>query len=197
MTETFAVIAAVLLVARLVMFVALHVRPSPYNVVEHAVSDYAVGPTRRLSTAMTWTTGVAWVAMAVATIGVGQWPDRTSIAVQFFMLAAIFMILPFLPTDVEGERHTRTGLIHYLAAIAWFAVCTSLTGNLTRHLGSVAVLGGILTILRWVVIVSLGVSVIALVVRMLRPRLFGISERVFILAVNLYFLLAAIAMLVR
>ena len=42
----FAVIALVLGVARLAIFIALHFVRSDYNPVRHAVSDYAVGPTR-------------------------------------------------------------------------------------------------------------------------------------------------------
>ena len=59
MTTLFATIALVLGLARLVMFIALHRVESDYNVVEHAVSDYAVGRTRALSSVMTWTTALS------------------------------------------------------------------------------------------------------------------------------------------
>ena len=46
MLTALAVLALILGVARLIMFVAIHVVPSEYNIVNHAVSDYVVGPTR-------------------------------------------------------------------------------------------------------------------------------------------------------
>ncbi|MEG9227640.1 hypothetical protein [Aeromicrobium sp. Sec7.5] len=52
MTTLFAAIALVLGLARLVMFIALHRVESDDNVVEHAVSDDAVGPTRTGGTAL-------------------------------------------------------------------------------------------------------------------------------------------------
>ena len=60
MTTALAAVALVLGVARLAMFIALHLVPSDYNIVQHAVSDYAVGPTRRLATTITWTSAVSW-----------------------------------------------------------------------------------------------------------------------------------------
>lgn len=44
MTTALAAVALVLGIARLAMFIALHLVPSDYNIVQHAVSDYAVGP---------------------------------------------------------------------------------------------------------------------------------------------------------
>ena len=97
MTITFAAAAAGLFLSRLVLFVALHLARSDYTIVEHAVSDYAVGPTRRLSTAMTWLTAAGWACLAVA-VWSGDWGNRGSIGIWPAILAVIFMALPLVPT---------------------------------------------------------------------------------------------------
>jgi hypothetical protein len=182
MTTALAVVAAALFLVRLGLFVALHLVRSDYNPIEHAVSDYAVGPTRRLSTASTWITAVAWAALAGAV-------DDGSTRLWLLILAAIFLALPFIPTDLEGARRTAIGRIHYLAAIAWFAISYSLTGTFVRQY-DVAVL----TVLHWIALVSLIALVVAVVVRPLRRRFFGISERIFLVSINLFYLAVAIAL---
>ncbi|TDD63394.1 DUF998 domain-containing protein [Kribbella antibiotica] len=184
-TALAAVAAAALLLIRLGLFVALHVVRSDYNPIEHAVSDYAVGPTRRLSTIAAWVWGAAWVALAFAV-------DSASARVWLLVLAVIFVALPFIPTDLEGTRQTVIGRVHYVAAVAWFAISFSLMSTFTDRY-DVAVL----TVLRWIALVSLAALVIALVVRPLRRRFFGLSERAFIVAVNLFYLIVAILTVTR
>lgn len=193
MTTVLATIAAVLLLVRLVLFVALHVVPSDYSPVRHAVSDYAVGRTRPLSTAMTWTTALAWAALAVAVAGT-SWDEKAEVLWQLVPLVVLFAALPFLPTDLEGQRTTTVGRLHLLAAIAWFALSYSLTGNFSRYLADAGALGTALVVLHQVALVSLVALVASLVLQPLRDRVFGISERVFIVAINLFFLLAGIGL---
>lgn len=186
--------AAVLLLLRLVLFTSLHLVPSDYSPVRHAVSDYAVGRTRRLSTAMTWATALAWLALAVAA-GRVLVAERTSVTAELVALAALFAVLPFLPTDTEGARRSVIGRLHLVAAIAWFALSYNLTGTLDRLLAPGPLLGRALTGLHWVALVSLVALVVSLLVPALRRRTFGLSERVFIVAINLFFLGTAIALL--
>ncbi|MFB6719001.1 DUF998 domain-containing protein [Kribbella sp. NPDC056345] len=183
MTTALAAVAAALFLVRFGLFVALHLVRSEYNPIEHAVSDYAVGSTRRLSTVATWVWAAAWAALAGAV-------DRG--AVWLLILAAIFVVLPFLPTDLEGARRTAIGRIHYLAAIAWFAISFSLTSTFTDQFDLV-----VLNALRWIALVSLAALVVALVVRPLRRRFFGLSERIFIASINLFYLVVPIAVLTR
>ena len=103
MTTALAAVALVLGVARLAMFIALHLIPSDYNIVQHAVSDYAVGPTRRLAAAVTWTSAVFWAVLAGA-VTLGPPTPEKGVALWLAVLAVIFAALPFLPTDVEGSR---------------------------------------------------------------------------------------------
>jgi hypothetical protein len=117
----------------------------------------------------------------------GDWGNRGSVGVWLAILAVIFVALPFVPTDLEGARRTAIGRIHYLVAIAWFAISYPLTGTFHDQVHSAT-----LNVLRWVAMISLAALVIALVVRPLRRKFFAISERVFILAINLFYLIAAV-----
>lgn len=195
----FAALAALLWVVRLVMFVALHLMRSDYSPVRHAVSDYAVGRTRTLSSIMTWTTAAAWAALAAAVwSGLPNWSARGGIAAWLVVLALIFLVLPFVPTTLEGEQATLIGRLHMLAAVSWFAISYSCMSDFVRLAESSV--GGVLTftiiVLSWIALAALIVLVASLVLPGLRNRTFGISERVFIVAVNLFYLLAAVVLLV-
>lgn len=191
MTVFLAAAAAVCGVIRLALFIGLHVVKSDYSPVRHAVSDYAVGSTRRLSSAMTWVTVPFWgfLAAAVGT-GLADWPDATGITVALAVLAVVFLVLPFVPTDLEGQKLSVVGRLHYLLAIAWFAISYACMGNFARLFSARGPewLGGTLTVISWIAAASLIVSVLVLIVKKLRPMVFGISERIFILSVNLFYL---------
>lgn len=199
MTTTLAIASVALCALRIALFVALHLVPSPYNAVEHAVSDYAVGPTRKLSAAMTTVTAASWLTIAGAAYGrLDGWTGRTPVVVLLVVLAAVFVALPFVPTDVEGGPATPIGRLHYVLAIAWFAISYSLTGDFSRWMddavdGPLASIGHVLHI---VALVSLIALVVALVVPNLRRRCFGIAERVFLVAISVFFLVASIALVV-
>ena len=200
MTFTFATALAgltlVLGVARLAMFIALHLVPSDYNIVQHAVSDYAVGPTRRLATAITWTSAVFWAVLAGA-IALGPPTPEKGVALWLTILTVIFAALPFLPTDVEGQPTTLIGRLHLVAAIAWFAIAYSCMGNIVRLLAPLAPQGlvSFLGATRWVTAATLIALVTALVIHRLRPYAFGVSERIFLLAVYVFYLGAAAGLL--
>lgn len=186
-----ALIAAIALVVRLGLLVALHVMRSDYNVVEHAVSDYAVGPTSRVATAMTWVTALSWAALAGAVFaGPGDWDGQRSAIAQLAMLALIFFALPYTPTDVEGRARTRVGVIHYILAVAWFALSYNLSGDFTRLWAGEPV-GGVLNVLHWVALVSLIILIIGLLPP-LRRRIFGLAERVFIVTISVFYLIVCV-----
>jgi uncharacterized membrane protein YcfT len=190
-------IAAVLLFVRLILFIALHLVRSDYNIVNHAVSDYAVGRTRWLSTAMTWATALAWAALAVGVAtSLPHWSDAGAVIVCLVILALIFAILPFVPTTVEGQALTLIGRLHYVAAIAWFAISYAIMGNFVRLIqhDDMGAIASTLNVVQWVALVSLVALVVALFIKPLRSRVFGISERVFILAVNIFYLVTAVGL---
>ncbi|WP_432510510.1 DUF998 domain-containing protein [Kineococcus sp. SYSU DK001] len=183
---------AVLMLTRLGLLAALHVVPSDYSPVRHAVSDYAVGRTRRLATAMTWTAAAAWAGLAATVaIALPTWEHQRSTTTWLLVLAVLFAALPHLPTDLEGARRTRVGTLHLVVAVAWFAISYSLTGTFA-DLFEGTTLGDALRVLHLVAAVSLTCLVVALVVPHLRRRAFGLSERVFLVAIAVSYLLVTI-----
>lgn len=63
MITTLLIVALILAVTRLALFLTLHiVGRGHYSPVKHAVSDYAVGPTRRLASAMNAVTAALFAA---------------------------------------------------------------------------------------------------------------------------------------
>ncbi|MCW4456789.1 DUF998 domain-containing protein [Microbacterium sp. MPKO10] len=198
MTAVLASATIALGIARLAMFIALHLVPNEYSPIRHAVSDYAVGRTRALSSVMTWTTGAMWLALAGTLLtGLPTWSDLTGVTVCILALAVIFIVLPFLPTDLEGQKTTTIGRLHLLAAIAWFALSYACMGNLTRLLTPLApaALGATLSVVSTITLVALIALVAALVIQPLRQHVFGLSERVFILGVTIFYVAAAFGIL--
>jgi hypothetical protein len=198
MTTFFSILAVILGVARMLMFIALHLVPSNYNLVEHAVSDYAVGRTRRLSSIMTWTTAAFWAALALATIvAFSSWDSLTSVAIRLIALTVIFVALPFLPTDLEDSKATAVGRLHLVAAVAWFALSYSCMSDFTELLRSYASAPIATTLIAssWVALISLIALVVALLVRPLRRYAFGITERIFLISVNVFYVAVAAGIL--
>lgn len=198
MNTVLALVALAIGLSRIGLFVAVHVINREYNIIEHAVSDYAVGSTKTLSSITTWLTAALWPVVGVlAWRAFPTWPDLDDVLVCLILLTGIFVALPFLPTDVEGQPVTIRGRLHLVAAVAWFALAYRCMNLFAPLLSSAApgVLAYIANGLSKVATASLAVLIVALVVRPLRRWLFGISERVFLLSVSVFFLLVPLPIL--
>ena len=195
MTTALSSLALILTIIRFALFIRLHTVESPYSPVRHAVSDYAVGPTRRLATATTWLTSATWLALAGAAHGLRGWDYSGAATVLLLILAAIFAILPAFPTTLEGQRLTPMGAAHYALAIGWFAIAFSLAGNIRRL---IAPEGGVLAAaangLYYAALVSLVVLMCAMLPRF-RNRYFGLPERAYLVSIGLFYAVFATAIL--
>lgn len=180
--------AAALLLGRLGLFVALH-KTSDRHPVREAVSDYGVGPSRRLFSAMGTLQAAAWLALALGTwFTFPAWSYRGTAVLMLVALGVLGAALLFVPTDLEGEQLTRRGLLHYLIAILGFGLSYSLTGDISRMMTTGA---GLLVALHWVALISLILLCVCLVPRL--RRWFGLFERIFLVAITLFYLTYAIA----
>ena len=165
-------------VLQLVLFVALHVKGS-YSPLSHAVSDYGVGPTRSLFRLYGFAGFAGAVFVAVAILMDNRFPTRAGI--YLIAMAVLRIGVLAFPTDLEGERLTWNGKLHYLFAIASFALIYMAIDALQASTGLLQLDSGVLPILtglKWLITFSL----IGVVVCML-PRLrkvFGAVERVFL-----------------
>lgn len=194
--SAFAVVAAVLLLTRLGLFVALHLTERRYSFVHHAVSDYGVGESHVLFRWMGVVGAAGWLALAAAVLlGQHAWSDSLAVGIALIVLAVTVLAVMVFPTDLEGERLTRTGVLHYVAAIAQFAILYALTGNFVRLAGhdeGLMPFAGILTVLQWVVLAALIGVVVTLVPRWRRS--FGLFERAFLLSTLAFYLVVAIGL---
>jgi hypothetical protein len=195
----FAVIGLVLTVAYLAVFVALHVVPSGYSPISHAVSDYAVGKYGYLFRVGLWASALGMLALAVALHqGVGV-PPLASKGIVFLVLIAVCRVgMTAFPTDLEGQGHSRTGLLHYAFAIAAFTFTYLVISEMTsvlRILSSAPWTHGPLHVARALVAPELALVVITMIPRL--RRTFGLFERLFLLTTNVWFVLASLLVIAR
>ena len=196
MTHFFASMAVTLFSLRLLLFLLLHVLPGGIHPIHNTVSDYAASSERRtrlLAATASWTAAAAWLALGATVLSSTGRPDL-ALAGWLLGLGALLAVMPFVPTDRSGSTTTGRGRLHLLLAMAWFTIAYSTIGPLGRFLAGPAFAVELLGILNTIAGISLAALVFALLVRPLRRRFFGLSERVFIVTVTLAPLVGAAAL---
>lgn len=196
MTHFFAGTAAALFSLRILLFVLLHVLPGGIHPVHETVSDYAASPakrTRSLATAASWTASLAWLSLGAAILSSTSRSD-TALGGWLLGLGVLLAVMPFVPTDRSGSATTTRGRIHLLFAIAWFTLAYATIAPLSRLITTPACAVAVLNTLDLIAAVSLTALVVTLLIRPLRRRFFGLSERLFIVVVTAAPLVAAWAL---
>jgi hypothetical protein len=192
-TGLLAVTSLVATVGYLVMMAVLHVLPTGYRPIRHAVSDYGVGRYRSLFTVALYVSSVGVLALAFALLrGVGSPPLATRDVAYLLLIPLTRIGMTLFPTSLEGQRTSRTGLIHYAFAVAAFTLTYLAISGMTpalRALDPTAWAHDPLGWTEWVV----GPALALVVVTMFRPlrKIFGLFERIFLLTTNIWFALAA------
>ncbi|OYO23097.1 hypothetical protein CGZ93_06440 [Enemella dayhoffiae] len=183
-------LATALLAGRLGILGWLH-KVSDRHPVREAVSDYGVGRTAGTFRLLGALTAAAWLALAVGTwFGYPDWSFRLPATLMLAGIAVLTVLTALVPTDLEGEKLTLRGGLHYLFAIASFGLSYSLTGDISRMMFTGHPM---LVALHWVALVSLILLCVCLVPRL--RRWFGLFERVFLISITLFFAVYAIASL--
>ncbi|WP_448221707.1 DUF998 domain-containing protein [Gordonia iterans] len=110
--------AVVLLVARLALFIHLHLVRPDLSPREHTVSDLGTGSSRTEFTVMGLLTAVAYVLVLVACVlqGVGPAVPLLALAIG----AAAMLVMLCFPTDLTERTRTATGTVHWLLAVVQF-----------------------------------------------------------------------------
>ena len=165
--------------------VLLHLLPTGYNPIRNAVSDYGVGPYRIWHRIAVVALAVAGVAMAIASSGSIR-PEPLSVIGFLLAFSLARILIPFFPTDIEGQPRTRTGCVHLGLAIVAFASLASAAGvfegtNLDNLVGLVVIFTAIF-------------SLVALAWPRLKP-IFGLFERLFYLSMIGWFLVIGIELI--
>lgn len=171
--------------------------------VRDTVSDYATSTsavTRRLSTTASWVAAAAWAILGIGILTDAQLgTPRVDAGVWLLVLAGVLALMPAVPTDGPGAKTTTRGRPHMLLAIGRFAVSYATIGPLARLFDAAGSpgFGSTLHVLDVIAAVALAALIVSLVVRPLRTRTFGVSERIFILAVAVAPLIAGLGLAVR
>jgi hypothetical membrane protein len=198
-TGALSVVSLVATLTYLAIMAILHALPTGYSPVRHAVSDYAVGRYRPLFTAGLYVSSVAVLTLAFALLsGIGT-PPLASRDVAYLLLIPLVRIgMTLFPTDLEGQRISRTGLLHYLFAIAAFTLTYLAISDMTPALRALDPHGWISAPLDWVAWV-VGPALALIVITMFRPlrRIFGLFERIFLVSSNVWFALVAVVLITR
>ena len=185
--------------AYLVILAVLHALPTGYSPVHHAVSDYGVGRYRPLFTVALYVSSVGVLTLALALLrGVGSPPLATKDLVYLLLIPIARIGMTLFPTNLEGERTSRTGLVHYAFAITAFTFTYLAISEMTPALRALDPSEWARTPLgstEWIV----GPALALVVITMLRPlrKIFGLFERVFLISTNLWFALAAVLLISR
>jgi hypothetical protein len=193
----FALVGLLTLLAYLGIMIALHLRPTGYDPVHHAVSDYGVGPYRQWFRVALWVSSIGTLALAAGLAITPGTPELAGKDLLFLALIPIMRVgMTLFPTDLEGRKLTRIGLRHYLFAIAAFTFTYLAISDLTADLDLIhpwLSVKGILVALR----VTVPITLALVVVTMFPPlrRVFGIFERLFLLSTNLWFIVIAAGLL--
>ncbi|WP_405904786.1 DUF998 domain-containing protein [Streptomyces sp. NBC_00828] len=195
----FAILGLIGLIGYVGIFVALHVLPTGYHPIRHAVSDYAVGQYGSLFRVglLVSSLGVLFLAIGL-TLDPGAPPLAVSQLVLLYLVPAMRLGMAIFRTDLEGEKLTPTGRLHYLFAIAAFAFTYAAISGMTPRLTSVSPwqsADGLLSALQWIALVSLVLLVVTLLPRL--RTIFGLFERAFLVSTNLWFITVGICLAVK
>jgi hypothetical protein len=168
-TLILALVSLAAILGYLAILAALHVLPSGYDPIRHAVSDYAVGRYGHLFRIGLRVSSVGVLALAFGLIaGVGS-PPLAARDLVFLMLVPVARVgMTLLPTDLEGEPLTRTGVAHYVLAILAFTLTYLVISDSTsvlRDLDPAAWLG---SSLKWSA-AAVAPELFLVVITMLRP----------------------------
>ena len=170
----------------------LHIKPTGYSYTKNAVSDYGVGSTKKLFSLYLHCSNLGSVWLAVVLAGESLLYVPLRIMLFLFLLVISRIGLSYFPTDLEGNRPTRTGFMHYIFAILVFGFLYITITTLTPYFGGIPawhVFHAILSLLS----VLTTISLITVIITMWRPlrNVFGIFERLFIITTTVWFIMVS------
>jgi hypothetical protein len=105
----------------LILFITLHFYNKEYSITRNAVSDYAVGKSATLFLIYIIISMLAYALLALS-IYSSNFKLYSINSLVLLILIIIFRIgLSIFKTDIEGQKLTRNGILHYIFAILSFA----------------------------------------------------------------------------
>ena len=200
MDETAAILAAIAaaaIAAGAISLVWVDLLPTGHGPMRDAVSDYGASSYRLFYSVLVVSLGLGAALLLVA---LARATDVASGGLIWLGVYAVGRIaIAFFPHDPEGKPVTSVGRVHLaLAAAAFTAIAfaaVDLTPNLMDEPGWDGV-SGLLSALRWAVVITAVATLVTRVVLPLRHSVFGLVERL-LYASSVAWLLAVAVELVR
>lgn len=173
----------------------MHFKNRDYSIFKHAVSDYAIGATSKLFILYCWASNFGAAFLCIIMFRLNYIPTFIPILVIFMIISRIFLTL--FPTDLEGQKLTLTGKLHYLFAISGFALAYIIVDNCTSALSKATEFNSVYSYLHSISLVSM-VSLILIVLTLFKPlrSIFGIVERIYLISIATWFIVFAINILI-
>ena len=181
-----------------VIMTHLHIKFKNYTPIFHAVSDYGVGNSKKfqiMSGILSVTGSLSLIAAFMLLENDFQFKHE---AIIYLIIRAVTVIgVLIFPTDIEGEKRTKIGLLHYLFAVVQFTAIVKLATNLTSALSAVLPDSFLITVLSTLSII-INISIASVVAGMIIPpvkKIFGLIERIFLFSSAFYFLVLSFLLL--
>ena len=171
--------------AQLGILVYLHFISS-YDPVSQAISDYGVGPTKKIFSLYLWLNNIGTIGLGVGLATLSYIPVWIVICFGIVLISRTGII--YFPTDLEGARRTSTGKLHYMFALILFVLSAVVICKITALVQSRIEWNSIdttLIVLAFFSIVSLLATVVTSTVY---KKVFGLVERIFIVAISVWFI---------
>ncbi len=189
-----ATLSFIAFVAYFVCLVSLHFLPTGYSPLYNTISDFSVGRFSRLARMSVAVNGVGTLLLLGAFVTVvGSPPLPWNGLIWLVILACTRLGMVGFITDVSGQKITGRGIIHMILTVISFVAGVSALSTITQTLGTLSEWSSMYPILKLLAQVSFPILIavlITLVVPTLR-KIFGLVERAFLLAINLWLLVSS------
>ncbi|MED1108039.1 DUF998 domain-containing protein [Bacillus paramycoides] len=188
------IVAVLFFLGYFIFFLILHFKKTGYHPIRHAVSDYGVGATKNLFIIYAWLSNLGALSLSIVMLIVkDRFTISASIPVLIILMVISRIIMLFFPTDLEGEKLTVRGKLHFLFAILAFTFSYMAIDRGGSHLKLLEGFKNLEPFFHIITLIS-SISLGAVVVTMFKPLrfIFGICERVFLLSINIWFIVVSI-----
>lgn len=184
---TLLVSTIILLALRLCIFAGLHIKYRDFNPLRNTVSDYGTGKSRRLYSIMGGLSLVAYASLCTYLALSNTTPLWLTYTLGLAVLGSVAIL--FFPTDRTGQKATRSGKIHLPLAIFNFTALFVFMTNTYTFIPDITTQPEILIAATWMVRVTFYAFLMTLVLPKLRQKYVGLTERLFLTATPLWFIL--------
>lgn len=180
--------AFIMFLSNISLFIILHIKNKEYSIAKNAVSDYAIGSSGKLFNIYLWVGTLGYLLFLFMIL---NYPGLVlkNILILLLVLIIIFRILlVFFRTDIEGQKLTANGIIHYLLAIGNFSLNYIFIVKFDMRITTVNIYQNYQSLIQMYEL-ALTVILVGVVVTMFRPLriFFGVVERLYILSIIIWF----------